>query len=126
MKLDNLIQARKTLMSYIDEKISARLAYKMMKLIKLTSDDATFYDDKIKEIIMKYAERDENNEVIADGNNIKLVRGSGEDCQKEINEILEIEVEKPKIVFYLKEFDELKLSAAEMFALDEFITIEEE
>lgn len=126
MKLKNLIQARKTLSSYSEEKVSAKLAYKIMKFIKATSEEVAFYDEKIKEVIMKYAERDENNEVKADGNNIKLLKGTGEDCQKEVNEIAEIEVEKPQIGFYLRELDELKLSAAEMFVLDEFITIEEE
>lgn len=126
MKLGNLIQARKTLMAYTDEKLSAKLAYKMMKFVKSTSDDVAFYDEKIKEIIMKYAEKDDNGEIINDNGNIKLVKGTANDCQKEINAVVDVDIDKPQVGFFLSELNELKLSATEMFALDEFITIEEE
>lgn len=126
MKLGNLIQARKALMAYADEKVSAKLAYKMMKFVKATSDDVAFYDEKIKEIIMKYAEKDEKGEIVNDDGNIKLIKDSADACQKEINAVAEIDVDKPQVGFLLSELDELKLSATEMFVLDEFIKIEEE
>lgn len=126
MKLGNLIQARKTLMPYIGEKVSAKLAYKMMKLIKSTLDEVDFYDNKVKEVIMKYAEKDDNGEIINDNGNIKLIKDTANDCQEEINDIANIDIDKPQVMFLLRELDELKLSATEMFALDEFIKIEEE
>lgn len=126
MKLGNLIQARKALMAYTDEKVSAKLAYKMMKFIKATSDDVAFYDEKIKEIIMKYAEKDESGEIVNDNGNIKLIKGTANDCQKEINAVANIDIDNPQVGFFLSELDELTLSATEMFALDEFIKIEEE
>ena len=126
MKLGNLIQARKALMAYADEKVSAQLAYKMMKFVKATSNDVAFYDDKIKEIIMQYAEKDDNGEIVNDNGNIKLIKGTTNDCQKEITAVADIDIDKPQVMFLLRELDELKLSVAEMFVLDEFITIEEE
>lgn len=126
MKLGNLIQVQKTLMAYTDEKVSAKLAYKMMKFVKAISDDVAFYDEKIKGIIMKYAEKDEKGEIVNDEGNIRLIKDLANDCQKEINAVADIDVDKPQVGFLLSELDELKLSAAEMFALDEFIKIEEE
>lgn len=126
MKLGNLIQARKALMAYTNEKVSAKLAYKMMKFVKATSDDVAFYDEKIKEIIMKYAEKDDNGEIINDNGNIKLIKDTANACQKEINGVADIDIDKPQVMFLLRELEELKLSATEMFSLDEFIKIEEE
>lgn len=75
---------------------------------------------------MKYAEKDEKGEIVNDEGNIRLIKDLANDCQKEINAVADIDVDKPQVGFLLSELDELKLSAAEMFALDEFIKIEEE
>ncbi len=125
MKLNILLQARKALMQRAQEKISTALSYKMMKFMKASADEDAFYNTKFKEIITKYAEKDENGNPVEQNGGIKIIKDKIEDCQKEINAIGETEIEKPKITFTVWELEELKLSMAEVFALDEFIEGEE-
>lgn len=126
MKLANLVKARRTLWEYAQEKVPAKLAYKIMKFVKSTSDEVDFYEDKVKEILSKYAEKDANGEPIIDGSYIKIKEpGAQENCVKELNAVGGIDVEAPQIKFSLRELEKLNLSALEMFDLDEFIVAEE-
>lgn len=127
MKLINLVKARRALWAYTQEKVPAKLAYKIMKFVKSTSDEVDFYEGKIKEILSKYAEKDVNGEPMIDGSNIKIIKepGAQDNCVKELNAVGEIDVEAPQVTFSLKELEVLDLTALEMFDLDEFIITEE-
>ena len=52
---------------------------------------------------------------------IRIVEDKIAEAEKAMRELNEIEVEVPNIKFTLDELDELKLSVADMFALDAFI-----
>lgn len=124
MKLENLIQARKTLKTYANERVSSALAYKMMKFMKASSDEDAFYNEKIRDVISKFAEKDENGEFVMQNGAIRIIKDKVVDCQKEIDAVGSTDIEKPKITFTLSELNELKLSMSEVFTLDEFITEE--
>ncbi len=121
MKLNQLINIRKIFNEHSQEKLSVPLAYKMMKFIKATEEDNAFYDERIKAIIELYAVKDEKGKPVTEGGGIKIVESSIAQCNKEVMELSDHEVEAPKITFTLSELTELKLSASEMYALDEII-----
>jgi len=121
MKLSQLIKIRKTLETHAQESIPTALAYKIMKFIKASSEEGAFYNEKFREIIEKYADKDENGKPIINGSNIKIQTELIPECEKELRELEDTEVELPKIKFTVVELSPLKFSVAEMFILDEVI-----
>lgn len=119
MKLDKLIQSRKTISAHAHEAISVPLAYKMMKFLKASDNEDAFYMSKLKEIVGKYI--DTESEQNSQGNEVRIRKDKVKDCNDEISELAATEVEAPAIKFTLQELSELKLSVAEMYSLDEII-----
>lgn len=76
-----------------DQTMSISTAYKLSKIYKATKDDLTFYQDKLREILLQYAELDENGQFISveDGNGIKLKPDTQEACLAAINELQDTE-----------------------------------
>ena len=119
MKLNKLIQSRKTISAHAHEAISVPLAYKMMKFLKASDNEDAFYMSKLKEIIEKYKDT-ESNDKPQDGE-VRIRKDKVEECNKEISDLVATDVEAPSIKFSLQELSELKLSVAEMYSLDEII-----
>lgn len=64
-------------------------AYRLSKLYNQLADDAKFYSEKLRETIQKYAELDENGNIVytEDGSNIKLKKDLVEECNKELDNL---------------------------------------
>ena len=64
-------------------------AYRLSKLYNQLADDAKFYSEKLRETVQKYAELDENGNIVytEDGSNIKLKKDSVEECNKELDNL---------------------------------------
>lgn len=122
MNILTLINAAKVFNQVAQTKISSKLAYKIMKLCKSVAVDEEFYNNKRNEMIETYALRDENGQiVVSDDGMISIMPDKLEEASVALRELNSIEVEAPNVKFTLAELDELKLSVADMFALDVFI-----
>lgn len=122
MNIVTLMNAAKVFNQVAQTKISSKPAYKIMKLCKSVATDEEFYNNKRSEIINEYAVRDENGQIaMSDDGMISIMQDKIPEAEKALRELNEIEVDAPNIKFTLDELDELKLSVADMFALDAFI-----
>ena len=122
MKIISLIQANDVLQQFGNVKLSPRLAYKIMKFCKDSSSEYEFYDARRMQIINMYANKNENNEVIINNKGMVSIPHDKIDlANNELQSLNEVEVEAPNVKFKLSELDELKLSVADMYALDAFI-----
>jgi len=121
MKLINQINARKVLATYKDERMSTALAYKMMKIIKASDNDEAFYNEKFRELIEQYGLKDEHGNLVANGAQISLVPETAAECKKKIQELENTEVEAPPVRLILCELSELRMSMADLAALEEII-----
>ena len=122
MELNELLQARKILANHVNDKVCATLAYKLMKFLKSSDNEEEFYLTKIRELIDKYGEKDSDGKpVYADNGNIKIKQSKVKECENEIENLGKTDVAEPTIKFNLLELSELKLSAKEMYALDNFV-----
>lgn len=122
MNILTLINAAKVFNQVTQTKISSKLAYKIMKLCKSAAEDEEFYNSKRNEMIETYALRDEHGQiVVSDDGMISIMPDKLEEASVALQELNSIEVDMPNVKFTLAEFDELKLSVADMFALDAFI-----
>lgn len=121
MKLNKLLQARKVLEKHANEPIPTLLAYKILKFMKASDTEGAFYNDKLKEIIMKYGERDDSGNLINSNGGVNIARDKIEECEKEIKELDETDVEKPQITFTIQELTPINFSVSELYSLDELI-----
>lgn len=121
MKLKNLLNARKIIIQYKDEKLSPTLAYKFVKFMKASDSEEAFYNDKLKQLIEEYALKDENGQIATQDGNIRLIPAKIQDFNNAANELQETEVEAPNVQFKISELEQIKLSVTDLYALDDFV-----
>lgn len=122
MKLKNLLNARKIIIQYKDEKLSPTLAYKFVKFMKASDSEEAFYNDKLKQLIEEYALKDEKGQIATQDGNIRLMPAKIQDFNNAANELQETEVEAPNVQFKISELEQIKLSVTDLYALDDFVT----
>lgn len=122
MKVEKLLNARKAILDCADQKVSATLAYKMMKFLTATENEERCYNEARLKLIEKYAETDADGKYIeASPGRIKIKKDQGEACSKEFAELEDTETEAPNIKFSQRDLSELRLSVREITSLNEFI-----
>lgn len=121
MKIKQLIEAKRVIMPLVQEKLSPRLSYKLMKFIKEIEVEEDFYNKKLNELVDKYGERDENDKLVYTDDGVKIREDKMSDCNAELQEIGDVDVDAPLITFTLDELDSVKLSVSDMFFLQDFI-----
>ena len=122
MNIITLLNIRQIFAQIAQMKISSKLAYKIMKFCKSIEIEEEFYDNKRMEIIRIYSEKDETGNPIvnADGT-AKIIAEKMQEANRALRELNSMEVEIPNIRFSLAELEEVKLSVADMYALDALI-----
>ena len=123
IQLDKTVGIQKTLNDIKDKKIPIKTAYKMAQFSEELDQKVHFYEDKMKQIISNYSEKNEdgNPKVSDDGKSIQLKSECVEQCQKEIYELSTLEVEIKDYEFTLEELDKLELSIEDLKTLMPFI-----
>lgn len=122
MKLIAQINARRALIEHSNDKLPISVGYKIMKALKSTEDDEVFYQNKMNEIINKYAEKSPDGQIIrSKGRNVILQKSKINECNAEIKELEETEVEECKIKFTLDELSPIQFSVNELFMLESYI-----
>lgn len=122
MNIIKLLNAGSVLNQFGQVKVSSKLAYKIMKFYKCIAVEEEFYNMKRNEIIQEYAVKDENGQVIADERGmVKIAPDMVAKANAAMQELNALEVEAPNVRFTLAELEGLEVSAADMFALDDFI-----
>ena len=121
MKVKQLIEAKKVILPLIQEKLSPKLSYKLMKFVKKIEVEEDFYNKQIGELIDKYGERDSDNNLIYTDNGVKIQNDKISNCNAELQEVDNVEVDAPDLSFTLDELSEIKLSVRDMFFLQDFI-----
>jgi len=104
----------------IDKEINIKTSYKLSKLLKHLVNEYNVFDENRIKLINKYAEKDENNEVrINKENNSIIITDNNKDkFNKEINELVNIEIEIFIEKIRLDDLGEIMVSPRDLFNLD--------
>lgn len=94
-----------------------QLALKVVKFVKAVETEASFYQEKYSEILSKYAEKDDDGNILRTENGIKINKDKVDDFNKEITELNNVEVEIPNIEFTLDELNKCDLTGNGLYAL---------
>ena len=122
MKFFQIEILRKFFSDASQKELPFRVAYKFYKIQDIINKDYSFFQEKTREIIFKYAERDENGEIIIlEDENIKITPEKILEAKKAIEELNNIETENPNIFFTLEELENLEIKPSELQGLLPFI-----
>lgn len=123
MTIGKLLTARKILWEASNRfPIKAFAAYKVMKFCKALEDDEKFYSEKMQGIINKYAAKDGDGNPVTVNGNVKLEPSTAKEAQAELRELDDMEIDVPNVLFDINDLNEVKLTAADMYSLADFIT----
>ena len=106
-----------------DIKMSVKTAYKFSKLIREIDNEKIFYKTKLQSIIDTYGEKDnEGNFVLTqDKTGVQIKKAELGNCQKEIIELSNLEIEIKGIEISIEEIENFDLTLLDMNILMPFI-----
>lgn len=130
LTLNDINQGYAACIKLKDEKLNIKTAYKLLKLANDLEEEFKQYENFVKEIVLKYCDKDE------EGNPKKITTENGEEgisileenqdiLQKEINDLLNAEIDFKDYKFEFKDFENLSFSLTEIIGLVPFIKNEE-
>lgn len=121
MKIVKIVQVKEVFNSHFQEKLSPSLSYKIYKLCKLAEQEEAFYNQKMNEIIEEFAQRNDQGNIESDNGHIKIQTERIDEANQAVRDLQSVDIEVPSVKFTLDELSEIKLSVADIMALDEFI-----
>lgn len=121
MKLSQIDSLKNTLNILSQKELSFKLAYKISTLTDQIEKDSEFFRNKFRDIVLKYAERDQEGEVVFDGENVKIRQKDIPAAEKELDELNNVETTETNIFFTLDEFEGLEIKPSELTGLLPFI-----
>lgn len=121
MKFSTIEELYGALSNLSSKEMPIKTSYKFSKILSSIEKDNEFFVSKMKEIIMKYAEKDEDGTPVQEKGSIKIQKEYIEITNKEVSELYDIEFETPDIKFTLDELDSISLTPADLKVLLPFI-----
>lgn len=118
MQLKDIIEGTDVLKKLAGQPLRGKVAFQISKILKRLEDELTLFNNTRVDIIKKYSETDENGELIADENgNVKLKEETIAEFNKEITELLNMEIEIDANKIALKDIEDVDFTPAEMTLL---------
>lgn len=121
MKLSEIKLLEDTLILLSQKELPFRVSYKISKMLSLTEKDAIFFTKKFRDIIQKYALRDEKGEIVFEGDNVKIDSTFLSAAEKELAELNDLDIDDIDVFFTLEELENLEIKPSELQALLPFI-----
>lgn len=106
--MDQIIDFRNSEDIFGEMNLPLKAAYKLNKIKKTVEKEGDFYGEKFQEILDKYAKKDENGELVfsEDGNQIMIKDDAIEECNKELNELQNLEIQIENYNLSIEDFGE--------------------
>ena len=127
IKLETLINGAESLRALSQKPLKARCAYAVSKILKAAETEMANFNEARMNLIRKYGEKDENDELVTDENgNAHVIPENIEEFTKELNDVLDSDVDINANKVRIDDLDDVKFTPTEMVQLDEFIEFGEE
>lgn len=120
----DIISANPVFTKILQHEFTGKQSFMISRVLRALNTETESFNKTREEVLRKYAETDEDGEIIISDGNVKIRDGEMESFQNEINELLYAELDvdvKPIPVDWL---DDVKLTPQEMIVLEPFISME--
>lgn len=127
VKCGIIYNALQTIIEIAEKPMKVSLAAKFLRLSDDLRRESNYVDKQRKDIIIKYAEKDENDNPVIENDNVKIKEGSYQEAQNELNELSDFEVDIPDRMITEEELDQsnLQLTISQLSKIREFFHKEE-
>ena len=126
VSLETLVNSTEGLQGLSRKPLKARTAYAVAKLLKAADAEMNTFNETRMTLIRKYGVKDENGELEEDENkNVRVMPEYIEAFTKELNELLNTEVEFNANKIKLEDLGDIDFTPNEMVQLEEFIEFDE-
>lgn len=125
INMEQIVAFRENSNFFSEANIPLKGAYKLNKIKKAVEKEGEFYITKLQEILEKYAKRDEEGNLIfsEDETQIEIKEGMVEECNKELNDLENLEVEIDNYGLTIEDLgDDLVCTPDELEALMPFMS----
>ena len=128
IKCGIIYNALQTIMEIAEKPMKVSLAAKFLRLSDDLQRESNYIDKQRRDIILKYAEKDENNNPIIENDNIKIEEGKYQEAQNELNELsnFEVDISDRMITEEDLEASDLQLTISQLGKIREFFHKDEE
>ena len=122
VKCGIIFNALQTIMELAEKPMKVSLAGKFLRLSDDLQKESNYIDKQRREILMKYGEKDENGELIVENGNVKLLEGTIDLAQNDLNELSDLEVEIPDRMITEEDLEasDLQLTLSQLGKIREF------
>lgn len=121
IKLQEIINLREFCSRVKNELVDMELAYKLYQLSKITNENVDFYNNKMKELLLKYCEKEDDGTIKQINDNFVIMPNYSQEFAKAVYDLQNLEIEIIDIKFTLDNFNTLKLSSSDINNLINFI-----
>ena len=128
VKCGIIYNALQTIMEIAEKPMKVSLAAKFLRLSDDLQRESNYIDKQRRDIILKYAEKDENNNPIIENDNVKIEEGKYQEAQNELNELsnFEVDISDRMITEEDLEASDLQLTISQLGKIREFFHIDKE
>lgn len=125
VKLIDLLNSASILQRLTAIDFKAKTSWQIYKLIAAAEKEMNAFQDTRMKVVQKYAEKDENGEMVVKNDEYKIPDDQMENFTNEINELLMSEVELNASPIPLEDLDAANFKPTEMIIMEPFLKIEE-
>ena len=124
MKLIDLINMKPVIEYLLDiETMPFAIAYRLTSLVDILNTNTDFYTTKLRDLLDKYGEKDENGELIqTEDGNVQLVAETAAEFNDKFIELQSVEVPNDLPKFTLEEFNSVHLAPRQVYLIRPLIT----
>ena len=117
MKISQIIELSSIISKIISKDMPFSLAYKFAKLSKIISSNTEFYDQKMRELLEKYLQKDENGNYIEQEGGWLLIPETKGEFYEKLNELKNIEISDEVPKFNSIELDSISITPQDLIVL---------
>ena len=125
--LEQLINSSDGLKALSEKKLKARCAFAVGRLLKAVDGEMDTFNNARMELIKKYGEKDEKDELITDDKgNVHIPTMAIDQFNEELRELLDTPIEINTSRIKLDDVEDIEFTPIEIAQLEEFIEFEDE
>ena len=124
--LEQLLNSSDGLKALSEKKLKAHCAFAVGRVLKSIDGEMETFNNARMELIKKYGEKDENNELITDEKgNVHIPADAIDQFNEELKELLDTKIEINTSKIKLEDIGDIEFTPREVTQLEEFIEFDE-
>lgn len=122
VQVKDIVNSAEIFSALSQKKLNMRMAYQLAKIIKEVQKEFELFQETRMKLIYEYAERNEDGQLKVDeNNNFTIPKEKIQNFQKELNELLEMQVELQINKINLDELEDIEFTPMDLIKIEKFI-----